>query len=120
MPKGRQYAPELTLAEAVASPTYQKFREAFGEHDAKQVLVAGAHWRERDRLSDCFVDCLAVAVAYECFTEFRVQHKFSAPSESYLRWIREEVSFAEYINETLKESPLNKYKKTFKTLDLYR
>lgn len=109
--------PELSYDEAMsASSIMSKFEAEFGEHDTRQVLTAGAHNVERLRLTDYFVDCLTVAVSYECFSTFKIDHEFSRPTEEYIDWIRENVSFEEYQN--IKESPVDVYKKKFESLDL--
>ncbi|AKJ72588.1 hypothetical protein PP301_gp050 [Gordonia phage GMA2] len=115
----RVIEPEKTPEEVASiSATYRQFVADFGESDANQVLTAGSHWRERARLSDYFVDCLAVGIAYGCFTEFRDKHGFRRTVDEYVDWMKKYVDFDEYRADTykgeeLKESPLKIYKKTF-------
>lgn len=98
------------------SAIYNDFAAAFSEHDAKQVLTAGAHSRERVRGTDYFVDCLVVAIAYDCFTTFSESHGFSHTSDEYFTWIRNMIkgnafTFEEYKNQ--KNSALDSFKKKF-------
>lgn len=96
---------------AKISPKYQEFATAFSEADANQVLTAGSHRRDRLKGADWFVDCLVVAISYECFTAHRDDHKFSAPSEDYLAWVEANVDFSEY---QLPGDMMELYKKKFK------
>ena len=115
---GKKVYPVELSAEQVSqiSNTYNDFRTKFGEEDARQVLTAGAHSRERARKSDYFVDCLAVAIAYDCFTEFSESHRFSSTADEYFAWISGMISsnvftFKEYQNQ--KNSVLDSHKKKF-------
>ncbi|QEM41588.1 hypothetical protein SEA_FORZA_121 [Gordonia phage Forza] len=111
--------PELSPGEvALISPKYAQFVQHFSEADANRVLQSGSHLRERTRKTDYFIDCVAVAVAYDCFTTYHDEHGFESPSEEYLTWTRDNIPFAEYLGD--KNSPVEGYKKKFKALDLYR
>ena len=109
MPAKKQYPEELPADQVEKiSPAYRDFKAFFGENDAKQVLVGGAHNRERERKSDYFVDCLVVAIAYDCFTTFNEMHQFTKDSHDYFNWIANkisigQISFEEYDNQTYKK-----------------
>lgn len=117
----KQLEPELTADEVEqVSPVFRAFKEAFGTSDTEQILTSGAHDRERPRLTDYFVDCLVVAVAYNCFTQFHDQHGFNRPTSEYLEWIKSNngslFTISEY--ENAKGSGVMQYKRKFKSLGL--
>ncbi|QGF20298.1 hypothetical protein SEA_SIXAMA_119 [Gordonia phage Sixama] len=125
MPAKKERIPELSFEEiAAVSSTCTKFVEHFSAADAARIVQSGWHVRERPRMSDPFVDCLAVAVAYDCLTEYHGVHGFERPSDEYLTWIKSNVLFEEYISkskdETIPNSLLDGYKKKFESLGLYR
>lgn len=114
----RTYPPELPASEVEkVSSTFRSFKEKFGEHDAEQVLTAGAHMRERTRTDDWFTDCLVVAIAYECFNTFHKEHAFEHDTDDYIDWIRDNVDLDSH-REAEENSVMKDYHKKFKALKL--
>lgn len=109
----KQLEPDLPATEVeMSSQTYRDFKASFGQTDAEQVLAAGSHDRERPRLDDYFVDCLAVAIGYDCFTKFHDHHGFNHPTDVYTDWIKTHVDFSPYAD--VKSSCVVRFKKKFK------
>lgn len=97
MPAPKADPAEPTLEEVVvSSQAYHAFVAAFGEEDAQRVLDCGLHHRTRPRLTDPFVDCLVIAVGYDCLTDYHDTHGFEAPGRQILDWIKSNIDIEPY------------------------
>lgn len=124
MPKPVKLEEELSLDQVkTISVSCRLFCDKFGDEDAQRVLDAGSHSRDRSRGEDYFVDCLAIAIAYECFSTFNADHGFSSSAELYMAWISEmieseTISFEPYLD--MKASHVLSYIKKFKSSNFLR
>lgn len=97
MPPRKDDPPEPTAEELANSVYYNSFVAAFGEQNAKGIVECGLHHRTRLRVEP-FLDCLIVALTYECFLPpYSNQHNFTIMTADAFRWCRDnDVDFAEY------------------------
>lgn len=115
----KEYLPERSVDEVESeSPMFRKFKAQFGARDAEEILKCGAHMRERTHRDDWFVDCIVVAVVYECMTTYHTKHEFGSPSEDYFEWIKQHVDFSSHLDDSEGATVLTGSRKKFASLGL--
>lgn len=94
------------------SPTFRDFSDKFGLHDAVTMTRCGLYRVDRPETDDPFLDCVNVAIAYECLTVYHGLNGFTSDPTAIQLWVKENFPYEKYHQD---EDAMSKaFKNTFK------
>lgn len=93
------------------SPTFDDFVAHFGHDNAIAMVKCGLHRVERPEKHDPFLDCVNVAISYQCLTVYYGHDGFTADKDLVQDWVRKNFPFETYDADD--DSMSKNFKKTF-------
>lgn len=113
--KKRRKAPEERLTDlnlSAVSPTFNDFAAQFGLNDAIAMTRCGLYRVDRPEKDDPFLDCVNVAISYDCLTVYYEHNGFTSDKNAVRDWVRKMFPFEKY---DIDDDSMSKvFKKTFK------
>lgn len=94
------------------SEAFRSFEDKFGLHDAVTMARCGLFRVDRPEKEDPFLDCVNVAIAYECLTVYYELNGFQSDPSEVREWVKENFPFELYAQDD--DAMSNNFKETFK------
>ncbi|MDD2326528.1 MAG: hypothetical protein PHW63_11140 [Alphaproteobacteria bacterium] len=114
-PKKKLKAPEERLTDLnlhEISPYFRDFMDKFGLHDAVTMTRCGLYRVDRPEKNDPFLDCVNVAIAYECLTVYYGLNGFKSDPSDVQNWVKENFPYDLYHEDD--DAMSNVFKATYK------
>lgn len=95
------------------SATFDDFAAKFGIENAIAMTRCGLHRIDRPETDDPFMDCINVAISYDCLTVYYGHDGFTSDPSAVQEWVREHFPLDKYSDGD--DAMPKVFKKTFQS-----